>query len=186
MAAPKRYEITAKGAMQWAAAELEHVGRIASVMDPDIQYAYAMSTLNGMAHLKDALFELVADPAYEHHHVDLQRTHDAVVRTMKHLKNEYGLDVDAIRAFNTRGTLSDLSYLSSAADLNTSNNLNAPIASPRTPNMNYSNAFSVNNGTPTAGNARNTRNTLNRMQDGGRRTGSRTLRKGKKRDSRRH
>ncbi len=111
MAAPKSYEITAKGAMQWAAAELEHVGRIASVMDPDIQYAYAMSTLNGMAHLKDALFELVNDPAYEHHREDLQRTHDAVVRTMKHLKREYGLDLDAIRAFNTRGTLSDLTYL---------------------------------------------------------------------------
>ncbi len=114
MVAPKRYDITTKSVMQWAEAELAHVGRIASVMDPDIQYAYAMSTLNGMAHLKDALYELVTDPNYEHHHEDLQRTHDAVVRTMKHLKKEYALDLDAIRAFNTRGTLSDLGYLEEA------------------------------------------------------------------------
>jgi hypothetical protein len=123
MAAPKRYEITVKGAMQWAAAELEHVGRIASIMDSDIQYAYAMSTLNGMAHLKDALFELVTDPAYERHRVDLQRTHDAVVRTMRHLVKSYGLDLDAIQAFNTRGTLSDLSYLVESME--------APMAEPR-------------------------------------------------------
>ena len=122
MAAPKRYDITTKSVMQWAEAELAHVGRIASVMDPDIQYAYAMSTLNGMAHLKDALYELVTDPVYEHHHEDLQRTHDAVVRTMKHLKKEYALDVDAIRAFNTRGTLSNLDYLEDApAAANTAN-----------------------------------------------------------------
>ncbi len=105
------YEITVKSAMQWAAAELEHVGRIASMADPDLQYAYAMSTLNGMAHLKDALFELVSDPDYEKHRKDLQKTHDAVVRTMKNMKREYALDLDAIRQFNTRGTLSDLSYL---------------------------------------------------------------------------
>ncbi len=117
--------------MQWAAAELEHVGRIASVMDPDIQYAYAMSTLNGMAHLKDALYEMVTDAAYEMHQEDLQRTHDAVIRTMRHLKNEYGLDLDAIRAFNTKGTLSDLSYLEDVgnvenANANMSNNHNMP------------------------------------------------------------
>jgi hypothetical protein len=117
MAAPKPYEITFKSARQWVAAELEHVGRIAAVMDPDIQYSYAMSTLNGMAHLKDALYELVTDPEYEHHKADLQRTHDAVVRTMKHLKKEYNLDLDAIRAFNTKGTLSDLGYLEDLEDL---------------------------------------------------------------------
>ena len=110
MATPA-YEITVKSAMMWANAELEHVGRIASLKDADLQYAYAMSTLNGMAHLKDALLELVNDAAYEKHSEDLRRTHDAVVRTMRHLKNTYNLDVDAIRAFNTRHTLSDLSYL---------------------------------------------------------------------------
>ncbi len=127
------YEITVKSAMQWAAAELEHVGRIASMADPDLQYAYAMSTLNGMAHLKDALFELVTDPDYEKHQKDLQKTHDAVVRTMKHLKREYGLDLDAIRQFNTRGTLSDLSYLEdsqSSASANTEYPANTVIPIP--------------------------------------------------------
>lgn len=97
--------------MMWAQSELEHVGRIVSVEDPDLQYAYAMSTLNGMAHLKDALYELVMDPAYEKHREDLQRTHDAVVRTMKHLKEDFNLNLNDIRAFNTRGTLSNLGYL---------------------------------------------------------------------------
>ncbi len=119
-----RYEITAKSAMQWAAHELEHVGRIASLADKDIQYAYAMSTLNGMAHLKDALYELVTDPEYSAHAKDLQKTHDAVVRTMRHLKTTYNLDLDAIRAFNTRGTLSDLSYLDETNASNSSNTIN--------------------------------------------------------------
>lgn len=112
----KQYDITVKSAMMWANSELEHVGRIVSVRDPDLQYAYAMSTLNGMAHLKDALYELVQDPAYEQHKQDLQKTHDAVVRTMKHLKKDFDLDLDTIRAFNTRGTLSDLSYLEDSAN----------------------------------------------------------------------
>ncbi len=116
-AAPKQYDITFKSAMMWANSELEHVGRIVSVRDPDLQYAYAMSTLNGMAHLKDALYQLVQDPTYEHHKEDLQKTHDAVVRTMKHLKKDFNLDLDAIRAFNTRGTLSDLSYLEEGANV---------------------------------------------------------------------
>ncbi len=116
-----RYEITTKSAMQWAAHELEHVGRIASLVDKDIQYAYAMSTLNGMAHLKDALYELVTDPEYSDHVKDLQKTHDAVVRTMRHLRTTYNLDLDAIRAFNTRGTLSDLSYLDETNNSNATN-----------------------------------------------------------------
>lgn len=115
-ASTKQYDITVKSAMMWANSELEHVGRIVSIRDPDLQYAYAMSTLNGMAHLKDALYELVQDPAYEQHKQDLQKTHDAVVRTMKHLKKDFDLDLDAIRAFNTRGTLTDLSYLEDSAN----------------------------------------------------------------------
>ncbi len=108
---PKRYDITVKSVMMWANSELEHVGRIVSLRDPDLQYAYAMSTLNGMAHLKDALSELVSDQAYAHHHSDLQKTHDAVIRTMKHLKKDFDLKLGEIRAFNTRGTLSNLGYL---------------------------------------------------------------------------
>lgn len=181
MAAPKRYEITTKGAMQWAAAELEHVGRIASVMDPDIQYAYAMSTLNGMAHLKDALFELVTDPDYEHHHKDLQRTHDAVVRTMRHLMATYGLDLDAIRAFNTHGTLSNLGYLNGEAEEAEVIN-NAAM----TPNnaANSANVIKANN-SMTKGANNQPRNTVERMQDGGRRRTRRSRRSRKTRRSRR-
>lgn len=111
MASPKKYEATAKGLMMWANSELEHVGRITSVKDKDIQYSYAMSTLNGMAHLKDALYEAVNDPDYVSWKKDLLRTHDSVIRVMKHLIKDYELNLDAIRAFNERKVLSDLSYL---------------------------------------------------------------------------
>lgn len=111
MASPKEYETTAKGVMMWANSELEHVGRIVGVKNADLQYSYAMSTLYGMAHLKDALFQLVNDPDYANHKKDLLRTHDAVIRVMKHLCKDYNLNLDAIRAFNERKVLSDLSYL---------------------------------------------------------------------------
>lgn len=106
-----RYETTFQSLMMWANSELEHVGRIVSLKDADLQYAYAMSTLNGMAHLKDALYEMLTDPAYKHYHVDVQRTHDAVIRVMKHLRDDFNLNLDTIRVFNTRKTLSNLSYL---------------------------------------------------------------------------
>jgi hypothetical protein len=111
MAAPYKYEITAKSAMMWANSELEHVGRIAAVKDKKIQYAYALSTLNGMAHLKDALYELVSDSAYKHHKPDLLKTHDAVIRVMKQLIKDYDLNLETVRKFNTGRTLSNLSYL---------------------------------------------------------------------------
>ena len=111
MAAPHKYDITAKGALMWAASELEHVGRIVSVKDKHIQRSYAMSTLNGMAHLKDALYELVTNKSYGHMHEDLLKTHDAVIRTMKHLIKDFKLDLDTIRDFNTNHVLSNLSYL---------------------------------------------------------------------------
>jgi hypothetical protein len=100
--------------MQWAAAELEHVGRIASVEDPDIQYAYAQSTVNGMLHLRDALFELVSDPEYVEKRGDLQRVHDKVVRVVKHLIKDYNVNLEEIKTFNTRHVLSNLSYLNDA------------------------------------------------------------------------
>ena len=121
MASNHKYEATAKGVMMWAASELEHVGRIVGIKDKDIQYSYAMSTLNGMAHLKDALFELVNDPAYENHKQDLLRIHDTVIRVMKHLVKDFDLDLNAIRMFNQRKILSNLSYLN---DENASANVN--------------------------------------------------------------
>jgi hypothetical protein len=107
----RTYDITPQSVMQWANAELEHVGRIASMKDKSLQYSYAQSTINGMAHLKDAIFQLVNDPEYKRYKPDLLVLHGKVVRTMKHLIKDYRVDLNEIRAFNTRKVLSDLSYL---------------------------------------------------------------------------
>jgi hypothetical protein len=64
-----------------------------------------------MAHLKDAIFQLVNDPEYKRHKPDLLVLHGKVIRTMKHLIKDYRVDLNEIRAFNTRKVLSDLSYL---------------------------------------------------------------------------
>jgi hypothetical protein len=124
MASNHKYEATAHGVMMWATSELEHVGRIASIKDEGIQYNYAMSTLFGMAHLKDALFELVEDPDYKHQKKDLLKTHDKVIRVMKHLCKEYDLDLKAVKAFNTKKVLSNLKYLNSNNNNNNNNNMN--------------------------------------------------------------
>ena len=105
------YDITPQSVMHWANAELEHVGRIASMKDKNLQYSYAQSTINGMAHLKDAIFQLVNDPEYKRYKADLLVLHGKVIRTMKHLIKDYRVDLNEIRAFNTRKVLSDLSYL---------------------------------------------------------------------------
>jgi hypothetical protein len=97
--------------MGWAAHELEHVGRIVGMKDKDLQYSYALSTVNGMAHLRDALYELVTDPAYKEHKTDLLKTHDKVIRVMKHLIKDFKVNLNTIRAFNTRKVLSNLNYL---------------------------------------------------------------------------
>jgi hypothetical protein len=111
MASPKVYNKTVNCVMNWAKSELEHVGRIIALEDPDLQYSYAMSTVNGMAHLKDALYELLHNPDYVHHHPDLRKTHDSVIRTMKHLIKDFDVDLGTIEQFNTRHVLSNLSYL---------------------------------------------------------------------------
>ena len=110
MASPKQYNPTVKGIFEWANSELEHVGRIVSVEDPDLQYSYAMSTVNGMAYLKDAIYELVNDPKYSAHKEDLLRIHGAVIRTMKHLVKDFNIDLTAIKAFNTRKVLSNRNF----------------------------------------------------------------------------
>lgn len=110
MASPKQYHPTVKGIFEWANSELEHVGRIVSVEDPDLQYSYAMSTVNGMAYLKDAIYELVNDPKYSTHKEDLLRLHGAVIRTMKHLVKDFKIDLNAIKAFNTRKVLSNRNF----------------------------------------------------------------------------
>ena len=97
--------------MMWANSELEHVGRIAAVEDPDLQYSYAMSTVNGMAHLKDALYEYVTERSNEHMSKDLKIIHDKVIRVMKHLIKDYKINLNTIVKFNTRKVLSSLNYL---------------------------------------------------------------------------
>jgi len=107
----KKYNVTAHSVMEWARGELEHVGRIAAVEDPDIQYSYAQSTVNGMLHLRDALFQLVNDPDYAERKSELLKTHDSVVRVVKHLIKHYNVNLDEIKQFNTRKVLGNLNYL---------------------------------------------------------------------------
>jgi hypothetical protein len=64
-----------------------------------------------MLHLRNALRELVSDPAYSFQREDLLRTHDQVIRAIKHLIKDYSLDVNTVQLFNTRGVLGDLSNL---------------------------------------------------------------------------
>ena len=106
--------MTAKGVMKWASHELESVGHLVGVTDPDIQYAYAQSVVNGMLHLRDALLEITNDPNYASHRVDLQKTHDKVVRVVKHLIKDFNVNLEDIKTFNTRRVLSNLSYLSNS------------------------------------------------------------------------
>ena len=107
----KTYKATMTGVLAWAKSELEHVGRIAAVENKDLQYSYALSTVNGMMHLRDALFELVNDDTYEWKREEFLRTHDQVVRVLKHLIKEYKVDLNTIKAFNTRHVLKNTNYL---------------------------------------------------------------------------
>ena len=98
------------GVLAWAAAELEHVGRIVAVEDKDIQYAYALSTVNGMMHLKKALFELAHDKNYSWKKEELLRTHGQVVRALDHLIQDFNINLGSIKAFNTRHIFRNSNY----------------------------------------------------------------------------
>ena len=106
-----KYHATMAGVLAWANSELDHVGRIASIEDKSIQYAYAVSTVNGMMHLRNALFELVKDKNYEWKREEFLRTHDQVVRVIKHLMSEYDIDLKTIKRVNVSGLLKNTSYL---------------------------------------------------------------------------
>lgn len=106
-----KYNITFKGVMKWAKHELAHVGNIIAVSDIDLQYSYAQSVVNGMLHLRDALYELLVDPRYKDHAPDLQKKHDEVVRVVQHLIKDFNIDLESIKQFNTRHVLSNLNYL---------------------------------------------------------------------------
>ena len=107
----KKYNMTVHGVMKWADHELKHVGYLVTVKDPDIQYAYAQSVVNGMLHLRDALFEMVNDPNYKHQKPDLLKTHDNVVRAVKHVIKDFNVNLAEIKRFNSHHVLSNLDYL---------------------------------------------------------------------------
>ena len=105
------YKATCNGVMSWANSELQHVGRIAAVENPDIQYSYALSTVNGMLHLRQAIKELLDDEKYAERSTNLQKKHDEVVRVLQHLIKDYNVDLETIKAFNTRHVLSGFNFL---------------------------------------------------------------------------
>jgi len=79
--------------------------------DKDLQYSYALSTVNGMMHLRDAIFERVTDPACKNEKAQLLQMHDDVVRVIQHVIKDFGVNVKTIKAFNTRHVLKKFNYL---------------------------------------------------------------------------
>lgn len=108
---PKMYKTTMKGVFGWAQGELEHVGRIAAVEDPDVQYSYALSTVNGMLHLRNAVFELIKQDEYAQQRADLNKLYGQVNRAVQHLITEYKVDGETIKKFNTRKILGNITNL---------------------------------------------------------------------------
>lgn len=107
----RKYGLTVRAVNDWAKAELEHVGRIPSMAHDDIRYSYAMSTVNGMLHLRQAIKELVHDEKDDMQREELLKTHSAVVRTIKQLIKDYNVDVDTIKRFNTRAVIESYDFL---------------------------------------------------------------------------
>ena len=108
---PKMYKSTVHGVSEWTNNELAHVGRIASVEDPDLQYSYALSTVNGMLHLRNAIYELYKDPKFVSNKPEMYRLYYSVNRTLQHLISEYNVNKKTIDSFNTRKVLGDISDL---------------------------------------------------------------------------
>ena len=108
---PKLYKSTFSGVSEWAKSELEHVGRIATVQDPDLQYSYALSTVNGMLHLRNAIYELYKDPNYAGQKTELYRLYYGVQRALQNLITEYRVNKKTLENFNTRKVLGDLDDL---------------------------------------------------------------------------
>lgn len=105
------YDKTYNGLMEWAKSELEHIGRIASIKDKKVQYAYALSTVNGMLYLRDAIKEYIVKENTSCKKKDLLKLHGQVIRAAQHLINEYSVNRKVIEAFNTGKILSSLNDL---------------------------------------------------------------------------
>ena len=107
-----KYDITAQSVNKWAMEEIKHVGKIIAVKDKGLQRAYARSTLNGMAYLRDAIYQLITDSKNPDYIKDeLQILHDKVVRVMQHLIKDFDIDMTDIQEFNKNHVLSSLKYL---------------------------------------------------------------------------
>lgn len=106
-----KYHASCNDIAMWKQHELAHVGRIAAMKDKDLQYSYALSTVNGMVHLRDAIYERVVDTKNKEHKMKLLNEHDDVVRVIQHLIKDYGVNLNTIRAFNERHVLQNMSYL---------------------------------------------------------------------------
>jgi len=102
---PPSYQITRMGVMEWAKSELEHIGRIASMKNPDLQYSYAQHTVSGMLHLRDAIKQLIKKEKSVGVRNDLRKLYGQVHRAIQHLVTEYHINSNAIKKFNTRKVL---------------------------------------------------------------------------------
>jgi uncharacterized protein YabN with tetrapyrrole methylase and pyrophosphatase domain len=109
-----KYEASCHDIEMWKDQELEHMGRIASMKDKDLQYSYALSTVNGLMHLRDAIHERRLEVKDASHKKELHRSCNDVIRAIQHLIKDYKINLDTIRAFNERHVLQDFSYLNNA------------------------------------------------------------------------
>jgi hypothetical protein len=109
-----KYEASCHDIEMWKDHELAHVGRIAAMKDKDLQYSYALSTVNGMMHLRDAIHERRLEVKDANHKKELHNLCNEVVRAIQHLIKDYKVNLDTIRAFNERHVLQDFSYLNNA------------------------------------------------------------------------
>lgn len=124
---PKKYKSTIRGVNIWAESELEHIGRIAAVEDPDLQYAYALSTVNGMLHLRNAIYELMEDATYLNKKSDLSVLYNKVNKALQHLVTEYKVERQTIQQFNTRAVLGNIGNINWNSAGDPTVNLPSPI-----------------------------------------------------------
>jgi len=108
---PPSYQITRMGVSEWAKNELEHIGRIAAVKNPDLQYSYAQHTVSGMLHLRDAIKQLIRKEKSAGVRNDLRKLYGQVNRALQHLVTEYNINSNAIKRFNTRKVLGSVNNI---------------------------------------------------------------------------
>jgi hypothetical protein len=93
---PPSYETTQMGVIAWAKNELEHIGRIASTKNPDLQYSYAQHTVSAMLHLRDAIKQMIRKEKSVGMRNDLRKLYGQVKRALQHLVTQYNVKSNAI------------------------------------------------------------------------------------------